>query len=105
MDARAPVAGNELKALVHGIEKLAAERDLIGRRIAGIYKQAKEKGYDRKALHQTVRLRAMDPHERAAHDTLVASYVAAVERAEQESAAALTERIPYPTKARLMAGR
>lgn len=110
MDASAPIAanelaGSELKSFVHDIEQLAAQRDLLARKIARVYKDACLKGYDRRALHQVVRLRAEDPAERAEQDRLVASYLQAVERAERQSEQALTERIPWPSKGRLMAGR
>lgn len=103
--AGAPIADNELKRLVHEIEQLAAQRESVADKIATVYRTAKAKGYDRKALHQVVRLRAQDPAERAEQDRVVAGYMAAVERAEQQGAEALTVRIPWPTKERLMAGR
>jgi uncharacterized protein (UPF0335 family) len=110
MDASAPIvanelAGNELKGFVHGIEQLSAQRDLLGRKISRLYKEAKAKGYDRQALHEVVRVRALAPGEHEQRNKIVNDYLQAIARAEDQGAAALSEPIPWPSRARLMAGR
>jgi uncharacterized protein (UPF0335 family) len=111
MDATAPIsanelAGNELKSFVHGIEQLSAQRDLLGRKISRLYKDAKAKGYDRKALHEVVRVRALAPGEHELQNKIVSDYLRVIAHAEEQSAAALSEPpIPWPSRARLMAGR
>lgn len=104
-EAGPSILGSELWNMVSRIERLADEKDLLGRKIADVYSEAKAKGYDKKALHQVIRLRAQDPAERQEQEALVTSYMESVAHAEQEGAAALSEQIPWPTRQRLMAGR
>src|SRR5947207_127521 len=53
-----------LQSFVGRIELLHDERDGITASIANVYREAKDAGFDKKALRQVVRERALDPDER-----------------------------------------
>jgi uncharacterized protein (UPF0335 family) len=53
-----------LQSYVGRIELLHDERDGITASIANVYREAKDAGFDKKALRQIVRERRMDPDER-----------------------------------------
>jgi uncharacterized protein (UPF0335 family) len=53
-----------LQSFVGRIELLHDERDGITASIANVYREAKDAGFDKKAMRQVIRERAMDPDER-----------------------------------------
>lgn len=72
------VASDQIRAYVERIERLEEERKAIARDIAEVYAEAKGNGYDRKALKQVVRIRAMDHNARMELEALVDLYLSAL---------------------------
>ncbi len=68
------VAGERLKSFVERIEKLEEERTSLGADIREVYSEAKGSGFDVKIMRQVVRLRKMEPAERAEMDELLDLY-------------------------------
>jgi uncharacterized protein (UPF0335 family) len=71
-------AKDQLKAFVERIERLQEEKKAIADDIADIYAEAKGNGFDKKALHTVVRLRAQDVNERKEHEAIVETYLHAL---------------------------
>jgi uncharacterized protein (UPF0335 family) len=72
------VAGERLKSFVERIEKLEEERTSLGADIREVYSEAKGSGFDVKIMRQVVRLRKMEPAERAEMDELLDIYKQAI---------------------------
>lgn len=64
----------ELKTIVERIERLAEERADLTADIRGIYKEAKGKGFDTKAIRAIVRRRKQDAEKLAEHEAIVETY-------------------------------
>jgi uncharacterized protein (UPF0335 family) len=71
-------AKDQLKAFVERIERLAEEKKAISDDIGDVYAEAKANGFDKKALHAVVRLRAQDVNERKEHEAIVETYLHAL---------------------------
>ncbi len=71
-------AKDQLKAIVERIERLQEEKKAIGDDIADVYAEAKSNGFDKKALHTVVRLRAQDVNERKEQEAIVETYLHAL---------------------------
>lgn len=73
-----PTETKKFKGFVSEIERVAQEmRDLSSER-AGIYKRAKEEGFDTKAVKEVIRLRRLDNENRAALLNTVDAYMDAL---------------------------
>lgn len=72
------VAGERLKSFVERIEKLEEERTSLGADIREVYSEAKGSGFDIKIMRQVIRLRKMEPAERAEMDELLDIYRQAI---------------------------
>jgi uncharacterized protein (UPF0335 family) len=72
------VAGERLKSFVERIEKLEEERTSLGADIREVYSEAKGSGFDIKIMRQVIRLRKMEPAERAEMDELLDIYKQAI---------------------------
>ena len=72
------VAGERLKSFVERIEKLEEERTSLGADIREVYSEAKGSGFDIKIMRQVIRLRKMEPAERAEMDDLLDIYKQAI---------------------------
>ena len=68
-----------LRKIVSEIEDLEQATRKLNAKKATIYKQARKADFDPKALKETIRKRRLDPGERETHDTLVKSYLDALE--------------------------
>lgn len=68
------VAAERLKSFIERIEKLEEERTSIGADMREVYSEAKGAGFDVKTMRTVVRLRKMEPAERAEQDELVDLY-------------------------------
>ena len=64
-----------LKGYVERIENLEDEKLDIGISIRGVYEEAANEGFDKKALRQVVRLRSMDPDTRSNARAMVDHYM------------------------------
>ena len=67
-----------LPEVVASIESLIADRQAINDDIKTVLAEAKASGLDPKAIRAVIRLRAMDPDDRAEQQALVETYMAAL---------------------------
>lgn len=68
----------QLKAIVERIERLEEERSVCASDIKDVYTEAKGNGFDTKALRTIIRIRKMDPNERAEQETILDTYLRAM---------------------------
>ncbi|CAL8975301.1 DUF2312 domain-containing protein [Rhodoplanes serenus] len=71
-------AQDQLRAFVERIEKLEEEKKAIADDIKDVFAEAKGNGYDVKALRAVIRLRKQDKDERAEHEAILETYLAAL---------------------------
>ncbi len=82
------VAGQRLRAFVERIEQVEEEIKGLTEAKKEIFDEAKNEGYDVKILKEIIRLRKQDKQERDEHETLLETYLHAIETAEPYLAAA-----------------
>jgi uncharacterized protein (UPF0335 family) len=71
------VSGTQRKALkgyVSEVEKLTAEMDTIRAEIGATYRNAKEQGFDTKAMRHVIKMRRMEADARDAFENAIDSY-------------------------------
>jgi uncharacterized protein (UPF0335 family) len=76
--AEGTVAADQLRLFCERIERLREERKGIADDISDVFQEAASTGYDKKALREILRLRAMETHTRQEWDALVETYRQAV---------------------------
>jgi uncharacterized protein (UPF0335 family) len=76
------VAGNQLRAFVERIEHIEEEIKALNEDRKEIFDEAKNEGYDVKILKEVIRLRKQDQKERDEHESLLETYLHAIETAE-----------------------
>jgi len=76
--AMAEATDERLRLLIERIERLEEEKQGIADDIRDVYAESKAVGYDPKIMRQVVRLRKMDPNERAEQETILETYMAAL---------------------------
>jgi uncharacterized protein (UPF0335 family) len=89
-----------LQSYVGRIELLHDERDGITAEIAGVYSDAKDAGFDKKALRQIVRERRMDPDERIENYATLDEYREALGMLIGTPLGDYAERAEYPPSPR-----
>jgi len=72
------IAKDQLRLFIERIERLEEEKRGIADDIRDAYSEAKGQGYDPKIMRQIVRLRKMQPHDRAEMDAILETYRAAL---------------------------
>ena len=74
-----PVATDDrLRLLIERVERLEEEKKGIADDIRDTYAEAKAVGYDAKIMRQIVRLRKMNPDDRAEMEAILDTYKAAL---------------------------
>ena len=81
------VTANELRQFIERIERLEEEKAALVADIREVYAEAKGGGFDAKTMRAVVRLRKLDPADRAEQDMLLDTYLHALGMAEQPMAA------------------
>ncbi len=76
------VAGNQLRAFVERIEHVEEEIRGLNEAKKEIFDEAKNEGYDVKILKEVIRLRKQDKKDRDEHESLLETYLHAIETAE-----------------------
>ena len=76
------VAGDQLRAFVERIERIEEEIKGLNEDKKEIFDEAKGEGYDVKILKEVIRLRKQDQKERDERDSLLDTYLHAIETAE-----------------------
>lgn len=69
---------DQLKSIVERIERLCEEKDTISLDIREVYAEAHGNGFDKKALRSLIRLRRLDPEERAEREQILETYLVAL---------------------------
>lgn len=72
------VTGDELRAFIERIERLAAEKAEIADQIALVYAEAKARGYDTKTMRRIVALRKRSADEVAEENAVLDLYLEAI---------------------------
>ncbi len=72
------VAGDQLKAFIERVERLAEERAAIAKDISEVYAEAKGTGFDTKVMKIIVRRRAQDHAELMEQEALLELYLSAL---------------------------
>lgn len=72
-------AKDQLKAIIERVERLEEDKKTISDDIRDIYAEAKGNGYDVKALRTIVRMRKQDASERAEQETILETYLIALD--------------------------
>lgn len=72
------IAADHLKSFIERIERLEEEKAAIAGDIKEVYAEAKGNGFDTKIMRQIVRLRKMEPNDRAEQEELLDVYMRAV---------------------------
>jgi uncharacterized protein (UPF0335 family) len=72
------LAADQIRSIVERVERLNEEKKVISDDITDIFKEAKGNGFDVKALRTIVRLRAMDVGDRQEQETILETYMHAL---------------------------
>lgn len=65
---------DRLRLLIERIERLEEEKKGIADDIRDVYAEAKAVGYDSKIMREVIRLRKMNPDDRAERDAILETY-------------------------------
>lgn len=68
----------QIRAFVERVESLEEERAVVARLIAETYVEAKDDGFDVKALREIIKLRKQNPDDRAEAEAVLEMYKAAM---------------------------
>ncbi|MEZ5743562.1 MAG: DUF2312 domain-containing protein [Sphingomonadaceae bacterium] len=74
----AEATDDRLRLLIERVERLEEEKKGIADDIKDVYAEAKAVGYDAKIMRQIVRLRKMQPDDRAEMEAILDTYKAAL---------------------------
>lgn len=72
------IAADHLKSFIERIERLEEEKAAIANDVKEVYAEAKGTGFDTKIMRQIIRLRKMEPNDRAEQEELLDIYMRAV---------------------------
>lgn len=72
------VAAGQLRSLIERIERLEEEKKGISDDIRDVFAEAKGNGFDTKVMRQVIRLRKMEPAERAESEAILDLYLHAL---------------------------
>lgn len=72
------IAADQLRLLIERVERLEEEKKGINDDIKDVYGEAKATGYDPKIMRRIVRLRKMDPNDRAEAAAILHTYAEAL---------------------------
>jgi len=72
------VSAGQLKSVIERVERLEEERKGLGADIRQIYSEAKGNGFEPKIIKHIIRLRKMNPAERAEQEALLSTYMSAI---------------------------
>jgi uncharacterized protein (UPF0335 family) len=78
------VAGARIRSFVERVETLDAELQEINEQKKEVFAEARGEGFDVKILKEIIRLRKQDKDERDEHESLLDTYMRAMETAEPE---------------------
>ena len=76
--AEAAVSNDQLRLFMERIERLDEEKKGISDDMRDVFSEAKSQGYDTKIMRQILKLRKMEPHDRAEMEALLDVYKSAL---------------------------
>ena len=76
--AEAAVSNDQLRLFMERIERMDEEKKGISDDIRDVFSEAKSQGYDTKIMRQILKLRKMEPHDRAEMEALLDVYKSAL---------------------------
>jgi uncharacterized protein (UPF0335 family) len=76
--ADAAVSNDQLRLFMERIERLDEEKKGISDDMRDVFSEAKSQGYDTKIMRQILKLRKMEPHDRAEMEALLDVYKSAL---------------------------
>jgi uncharacterized protein (UPF0335 family) len=76
--AEGTVSNEQLRLLMERIERLEEEKKGVADDIRDVFAEAKSQGYDTKIMRQILKLRKMEPHDRAEMEALLDVYKSAL---------------------------
>ena len=77
-----PNAAIRLNRYIQRIESLEEEKKSIAEDIKEIYGEASATGFDAKIMRQIIKIRTIDPNDKALQDSLIEVYLNAIEKAK-----------------------
>jgi uncharacterized protein (UPF0335 family) len=84
-NSKGGIASGQLRSYVERIERLEEEKVGIAQDIRDVFTEAKGSGFDTKVMRMAMRLRKMDPAERAEMESILDVYLHALEMKNDES--------------------
>lgn len=69
------IPASELRSFIERIERLNSEKAAIGDDIKDVFAELKSRGYDAKAVRAVLKLRKLDPDERAESEAILDLYL------------------------------
>lgn len=72
------ITADQLRAYVERVERLETERQDIAENIKEVFAEAKANGFDTKIMRQLIKMRGMDPADRAEQESLLDLYMRAL---------------------------
>ena len=81
-------AGDRIRSFVERIEQLESEIQELNEDKKGIFAEAKGEGFDVKILKEIIKLRKQDPEERDEQETLLETYLRAMNESKGDLAEA-----------------
>lgn len=74
----ASATDDQLLLFIERIERMEEEKKGVSDDIRDTYSEAKSQGYDTKIMREVIRLRRMNPHDRAERDAILEVYRSAI---------------------------
>jgi uncharacterized protein (UPF0335 family) len=68
------IAADQLRLFIERIERLLEEKKGISDDVRDVYAEAKSNGYDTKTMRATIKLRALEKHQRDEQDMMLDTY-------------------------------
>ena len=69
------IPASELRSFIERIERLESEKAAIGDDIKDVFTELASRGYDKKAVRSVLKLRKLDPNERAESEAILDLYL------------------------------
>ncbi|CCE02634.1 DUF2312 domain-containing protein [Bradyrhizobium sp. STM 3809] len=86
------IPGARLRSFIERIEHLDGELAELNEQKKEVFAEAKGEGFDVKILKEIIKLRKQDQDERDEHETLLDTYLRAIEAAETDQGSKAPER-------------
>jgi len=68
------ITAGQLRSYIERVERLEEEKAEIAANVREVFAEAKANGFDAKVMRQVIKLRAMEPQDRAEQESLLELY-------------------------------